>query len=247
MRNAVVSLTAYFASAVTGTLASCFFFQSPMAARIASSASTEQWIFTGGSESSFTMSMFLMARAWSTVLPLTHSVASEEEAMAEPQPKVLNLASSMTLVSRLTLICSFMTSPHSGAPTSPVPTSALLLSMAMLRQAIHTHIITAYYAVPLMLGRPGAMVFEITDGDGFYYRGNLFYDLVKVSVIRLAFAMALELRKKGVVAVAVTPGFLRSEAVLEHFGVSEADWKSAGEEPPGRKKREGEVAQQNRL
>src|SRR5437868_8071819 len=113
----------------TGFEASCFFFQSPIAARIASSASTEQWIFTGGSESSFTMSMFLMARACSTVLPLTHSVASEDDAIAEPQPNVLNLASSMTFVSRLTLICSFITSPHSGAPTSPVPTSALLLSI----------------------------------------------------------------------------------------------------------------------
>src|SRR6185437_17034801 len=76
-----------------------FFFQSPMAARIASSASTEQWIFTGGSESSFTMSVFLMARASSTDRPLIHSVASEELAIAEPQPKVLNLASSMTWVS----------------------------------------------------------------------------------------------------------------------------------------------------
>src|SRR5438270_10670467 len=118
----------YFASAATGLGASCFFFQSPIAARMASSARTEQWILTGGSESSFTISMFLMERASSTVFPFTHSVASEEEAMAEPQPNVLNLASSMTLVSRLTLICSFITSPHSGAPTRPVPTSVLLLS-----------------------------------------------------------------------------------------------------------------------
>ena len=109
--------------------------------------------------------------------------------------------------------------------------------LAMLKQAIHTHIITAHYAVPLMLGRPGGIIFEITDGDGFYYRGNLFYDLVKVSVIRLAYSMAKEMRKQGIVAVALTPGFLRSEAVLEHFGVTEANWKSAGEEPPGRKKR----------
>src|ERR1700737_452773 len=119
----------YFASAVTGCAVCCFFFQSPIAARMASSARTEQWIFTGGSESSFTMSIFLIVRASSTVLPLTHSVASDEDAIAEPQPNVLNLASSMTLVSRLTLICSFMTSPHSGAPTRPVPTSALLLSI----------------------------------------------------------------------------------------------------------------------
>jgi len=100
--------------------------------------------------------------------------------------------------------------------------------LRMLKQAIHSHIITAHYAVPLMLGRRRAIIFEITDGDAFYYRGNLFYDLVKISVIRLAFAMARELRKREVVSVALTPGFLRSEAVLDHFGVSEANWKDVG-------------------
>jgi NAD(P)-dependent dehydrogenase (short-subunit alcohol dehydrogenase family) len=100
--------------------------------------------------------------------------------------------------------------------------------LRMLKQAIHSHIITSHYAVPLMLGRRGAIIFEITDGDAFYYRGNIFYDLVKISVIRLAFAMARELRKREIVSLALTPGFLRSEAVLEHFGVSEANWKDAG-------------------
>jgi NAD(P)-dependent dehydrogenase (short-subunit alcohol dehydrogenase family) len=100
--------------------------------------------------------------------------------------------------------------------------------LAMLKQAIHSHIITSYYAVPLMLGRGKGIIFEITDGDAFYYRGNIFYDLVKISVIRLAFAMARELRKRDVVSVALTPGFLRSEAVLDHFGVSEANWKEVG-------------------
>jgi NAD(P)-dependent dehydrogenase (short-subunit alcohol dehydrogenase family) len=110
--------------------------------------------------------------------------------------------------------------------------------LRMLKQAIHSHIITAHHAVPLMLGRGRSIIFEITDGDGFYYRGNLFYDLVKISVIRLAFAMARELRKQDVVSIALTPGFLRSEAVLEHFGVSEANWKDGGKtEPPGRAKR----------
>lgn len=100
--------------------------------------------------------------------------------------------------------------------------------LRMLKQAIHSHIITAHYAVPLMLGRPGGIIFEITDGDAFYYRGNLFYDLVKISVIRLAFAMSRELRKQDIVAVALTPGFLRSERVLEHFEVTEANWKDVG-------------------
>ena len=100
--------------------------------------------------------------------------------------------------------------------------------LRMLKQAIHSHIITAHFAVPLMLGRRRGIIFEITDGDAFYYRGNLFYDLVKISVIRLAFAMSRELRKRDIAAVALTPGFLRSEAVLEHFGVSEANWRDAG-------------------
>jgi NAD(P)-dependent dehydrogenase (short-subunit alcohol dehydrogenase family) len=101
--------------------------------------------------------------------------------------------------------------------------------LRMLKQAIHSHIITSHYAVPLMLGRRGAIICEITDGDAFYYRGNIFYDLVKISVIRLAFAMSRELRKREIVSVALTPGFLRSEAVLEHFGVSESNWKDAGQ------------------
>src|SRR3984893_6071971 len=102
--------------------------------------------------------------------------------------------------------------------------------LQMLKQAIHSHIITSHYAVPLMLGRGRGIIFEITDGDAFYYRGNIFYDLVKISVIRLAFAMARELRKREIASVALTPGFLRSESVLDHFGVSEANWKEAGKQ-----------------
>src|ERR1700730_6236182 len=106
--------------------------------------------------------------------------------------------------------------------------------LLMLKQAIHSHIISSHYAVPLMLGRGRGIIFEITDGDAFYYRGNIFYDLVKISVIRLAFAMARELRKRDMVSVALTPGFLRSEAVLDHFGVSEANWKEGGKKDPRR-------------
>jgi NAD(P)-dependent dehydrogenase (short-subunit alcohol dehydrogenase family) len=114
----------------------------------------------------------------------------------------------------------------------PFWTVSLDNGLGMLKQAIHSHIITSHYAVPLMLGnkkrKSRGIIFEITDGDAFYYRGNLFYDLVKISVIRLAFAMARELRKRNIVSVALTPGFLRSEAVLDHFGVTEANWKEAG-------------------
>jgi NAD(P)-dependent dehydrogenase (short-subunit alcohol dehydrogenase family) len=114
--------------------------------------------------------------------------------------------------------------------------------LRMLKQAIHSHIITSHYAVPLMLGRRRAIVFEITDGDAFYYRGNIFYDLVKISVIRLAFAMARELRKRRVVSVALTPGFLRSEAVLDHFGVSETNWKTVGQRKKANSKDQNDSA-----
>jgi NAD(P)-dependent dehydrogenase (short-subunit alcohol dehydrogenase family) len=111
--------------------------------------------------------------------------------------------------------------------------------LRMLKQAIHSHIITSHYAVPLMLGRGRGIIFEITDGDAFYYRGNIFYDLVKISVIRLAFAMARELRKRDIVSVALTPGFLRSERVLDHFGVSEANWKEAGKKDQNKDQNSG--------
>ena len=103
---------------------------------------------------------------------------------------------------------------------------------ANFRNAIHTHIITSHFAAPLMMESakdatsPGLLV-EIGDGDSYTYRGHLFYDLVKTTVIRMAFAMGRELRRKNVAAVALTPGFLRSEAMLEHFGVTEANWRDA--------------------
>ncbi len=83
-----------------------------------------------------------------------------------------------------------------------------------------------------MLENGQGLVVEVTDGLGSYYRGALFYDLVKVSVIRLAFAMARELRGRGVTALAVTPGFLRSEQMLDHFGVSEEAWREAVRQDP---------------
>ncbi|HVH72121.1 MAG TPA: SDR family NAD(P)-dependent oxidoreductase, partial [Candidatus Dormibacteraeota bacterium] len=103
---------------------------------------------------------------------------------------------------------------------------------AMLQSAVHTHIITSHFALPLMIEtvkeNGTGLVVEITDGDSYTYRGNLFYDLVKTTVIRFAFAQARELRRKNIAAVALTPGFLRSEAMLEHFGVTEANWREAG-------------------
>jgi NAD(P)-dependent dehydrogenase (short-subunit alcohol dehydrogenase family) len=103
---------------------------------------------------------------------------------------------------------------------------------ANFRNVVHTHIITSRFAAPLLTETAAkdectGLIVEIGDGDSYTYRGNLFYDLVKTTVIRLAFAMARELRRKNVAAVALTPGFLRSEAMLEHFGVTEANWQDA--------------------
>lgn len=109
---------------------------------------------------------------------------------------------------------------------------ALDKGFLMLQRAVHTHIITSRYAAPLMVEREKGLIVEVTDGDNFGYRGNLFFDLVKTSVIRLAYAMATELRNHNVSAVAVTPGFLRSEAMLESFGVTEANWKEAVDQDP---------------
>jgi NAD(P)-dependent dehydrogenase (short-subunit alcohol dehydrogenase family) len=104
--------------------------------------------------------------------------------------------------------------------------------IAMLRQGIETHLITSHYAAPLMVRRKSGLILEITDGVGEGYRGSLFYDLVKTSVIRLALAQAVELRQHKVAALALTPGFLRSEEMLEHFGVTEANWQDATRKDP---------------
>lgn len=102
----------------------------------------------------------------------------------------------------------------------------------MLQQALHSHILTSRYGVPLLIEKGRGLIVEVTDGDSFTYRGNLFYDLVKVSVIRLAFIMARELRRRNIAAVAITPGFLRSEAMLERFGVTEENWQEGAEKDP---------------
>ncbi|MXY30667.1 MAG: SDR family NAD(P)-dependent oxidoreductase [Gammaproteobacteria bacterium] len=99
--------------------------------------------------------------------------------------------------------------------------------MELLERAVHTHIITSRHGVPLMVERNAGLIVEVTDGDTFGYRGNLFYDLAKNAVVRLAYAMASDLRAHNVTALAVTPGFLRSEAVLDHFGVKESNWREA--------------------
>lgn len=97
--------------------------------------------------------------------------------------------------------------------------------LTLIDRAIKTHIITSHHALPRM--RAGGLVVEITDGDAYFYRGHFFYDFVKTAVIRMAFALSQELKGRGITALAVTPGFLRSEWMLDHLGVTEANWRDA--------------------
>lgn len=99
--------------------------------------------------------------------------------------------------------------------------------LTLIDRAIKTHVITSHFGLPNV--RSGGTVFEITDGDAYYYRGHFFYDLVKTTIIRMAFALSQELKDREVTALAVTPGFLRSEWMLDHFGVSEENWRDAAE------------------
>jgi NAD(P)-dependent dehydrogenase (short-subunit alcohol dehydrogenase family) len=103
--------------------------------------------------------------------------------------------------------------------------------LRMLRLAIDTHLITSHFALPLLIRRPGGLVVEMTDGTAEYnartYRLSTFYDLAKASVLRLAFAQGHELAPHGCTAVALTPGWLRSEMMLEHYGVTEENWREA--------------------
>lgn len=104
--------------------------------------------------------------------------------------------------------------------------------LLMQERAVHSHMITSYYGVPLMVARKQGLIIEITDGYDYRYRGNLYYSLAKISVIHLAEAMAQELKEHKITALAVTPGFLRSEAMLDHFGVTEENWQEGAKIEP---------------
>ncbi|SOE14202.1 NAD(P)-dependent dehydrogenase, short-chain alcohol dehydrogenase family [Streptomyces sp. 2323.1] len=107
--------------------------------------------------------------------------------------------------------------------------------LRMLRLGIDSHLITGHYALPLLIRRPGGLVVEITDGTADFnrrYRDNLCFDLTKNAPHRIAFGLAAELREHGGTAVSLTPGFLRSEAMLDHFGVTEETWRDAVAKEP---------------
>ena len=120
--------------------------------------------------------------------------------------------------------------------SSPIWVHDLDNGLRMLRLALDTHIITSHHALPLLLRSPGGLVVEITDGTADYhathYRESVFYDLCKTAVIRMAWGLGQELEPRGATAVALTPGWLRSEMMLEHFNVREDNWRDAAERIP---------------
>ncbi|MEV6738964.1 SDR family oxidoreductase [Streptomyces sp. NPDC051104] len=119
---------------------------------------------------------------------------------------------------------------------TPVWEHDLDKGLHLLRLALDTHAITSHHALPLLLRTPGGLVVEMTDGTAEYnrdtYRVSFFYDIAKAAVLRMAFALGHELVPRGATAVALTPGWLRSELMLELYGVTEDDWRDALEREP---------------
>jgi NAD(P)-dependent dehydrogenase (short-subunit alcohol dehydrogenase family) len=114
---------------------------------------------------------------------------------------------------------------------TPVWELDLEKGLRILRLAIDTHIITSKYLLPLLISQPGGLLVEVTDGTTKYnashYRISVYYDLAKVAVNRLAYSQGHELAPHGATAVSITPGWLRSEMMLENFGVTESNWREA--------------------
>jgi NAD(P)-dependent dehydrogenase (short-subunit alcohol dehydrogenase family) len=115
--------------------------------------------------------------------------------------------------------------------------SDLAYGLRTLRLAVDTHAITSHFAIPLLLKTPGGLVVEVNDGTAEYngsnYRNSFFYDLAKAAVLRMGFSLGHELKPHGATAVSLTPGWLRSEAMLEAFGVTESNWRDATTRVPG--------------
>jgi NAD(P)-dependent dehydrogenase (short-subunit alcohol dehydrogenase family) len=120
---------------------------------------------------------------------------------------------------------------------TPVWQHDLDAGLRILRLGVETHLITSHYLLPLLIERPGGLLVEVTDGTTEFnasrYRISVFYDLAKAAVNRLAFSQGHELAARGATAVAVTPGWLRSEMMLDKFGVTEENWRAALEPRPG--------------
>ena len=173
-------------------------------------------------------------------IPVDHLVADEVEALAERLHKEFG---------KIDILVNDIWGAEvlKGEPpewNTPVWELDLTKGLRILRLAIDTHIITSKYLLPLLISEPGGLVVEVTDGTNKYnashYRISVYYDLAKVAVNRLAFSQGHEIAPFGATAIAITPGWLRSEMMLEHFAVSEDNWRDAID--PARAERNQPVA-----
>lgn len=118
----------------------------------------------------------------------------------------------------------------------PIWKHSLTNGLHMLHLAVDTHLITSHFALPLLIEKPGGLLVEVTDGTEDYnrenYRLSAFYDLAKISINRLGWSQAQELKPFGCTAVSLTPGWLRSEMMLEHYGVTESNWREGTKKQP---------------
>jgi NAD(P)-dependent dehydrogenase (short-subunit alcohol dehydrogenase family) len=160
-------------------------------------------------------------------IPLDHLVAADVEALAGRLRK--DFGAIDILVNDI-----WGAELLKGKPSewnTPIWKPDLDKGLRILRLAIDTHLITSTYLLPLLIEKPGGLLVEVTDGTSEYnastYRISVYYDLAKVSVNRLAFSQGHELAPYGATAVAITPGWLRSEMMLENYGVSENNWRDA--------------------
>ncbi len=119
---------------------------------------------------------------------------------------------------------------------TPIWEHSLEKGLRMLRLAIDTHLITSHYALPLLIQQPSGLLVEMTDGTEEYnrthFRLSVYYDLAKVAINRLGWTQAQELEPYQCTAVSLTPGWLRSEMMLDHYGVTEANWRDAAAQEP---------------
>lgn len=118
----------------------------------------------------------------------------------------------------------------------PIWEHSLEKGLRILRLAIDSHLITNHYALPLLIKNKHGLVVEMTDGTAEYnkthYRLSMFYDQAKTAINRMAWALAEELKPYQCTAVSLTPGWMRSEIMLEHYKVTEENWRDATVEEP---------------
>lgn len=114
----------------------------------------------------------------------------------------------------------------------PFGEHSLSKGLLMQKQAVESHIVTAHYSIPLFKESNGGLIIEVTDGTDYKPRGSFYYSMAKISAIHIAQAMAEDLKGDNITSIAVTPGYLRSEAMLEAYGVTEKNWKEGAKVDP---------------